>query len=131
METIMPPTERKASKDHRCDFCGERIAAGDTYTISTHKHDGDIYDWKTHKYCSNLADKMNMYQDADEGVNQDSFMEHVSTKYYDLMIGLFPDREISKPSIILGQLRWVSFKQKLRFVIAHFATLEKMEKEKA
>lgn len=125
METLMQPTETKARKVHRCDFCAERIAIGDKYIKSTHKYEGDVYDWKTHDYCSELASTMKLYDDADEGVGQDDFMEAVSEKYNDLLINQFTDNDAEKYKEIVKQLHEVRFRQKLHYVIMHYKKLEK------
>lgn len=57
METLTYPKETKAIKEHICNFCNSRIPKGDTYFKSTHKFDGMVYDWKSHKHCSEIADK--------------------------------------------------------------------------
>ena len=120
METLMYPSETKAKKEHRCDFCAEKILKGDKYIKSTHKQDGDLYDWKTHDYCAELASKMKMYDDADEGVTGDMFMEIVGDKHYDLMLAQFTENELQKHSDVLRQLRYVRFREKLHYVIMHY-----------
>ena len=80
METLSYPKEIKATKEHRCDFCTDKIRVGEKYMKSTHKYDGTIYDWKTHTYCDKIADRLNMYHDADEGVSADSFQETIDRK---------------------------------------------------
>lgn len=83
MKTISYSNNVKARKDHACDFCGFKINKGETYIKSTHVYDG-IYDWRTHADCGNLASKLNMYEDADEGVTQDMFMETVRCKFLEI-----------------------------------------------
>ena len=128
MDTLMQPTKTKAIKEHRCNFCGEKIYKGDTYIKSTHKNEGEVYDWKTHDRCSELADKMKMYEDADEGVSQEIFMENVSEEHYCLLTDRFAEDEKKKYSDILKQLREVRFREKLHYVIMHYKKLEKEEK---
>ena len=125
METLTYQTDTKAKKEHSCDFCGEKIRVGETYSKSTHKHEGSVYDWKTHKHCSDLATQMKMYDECEEGVTQDDFIEYVSSKHFDLLVGLFPEKEIQKYSDVIQQIRYVSFKQKLSYVIRHYAKLNK------
>lgn len=125
METISYASEVKANKEHRCDFCSEKIAQGETYLKSTHKNDGDVYDWKTHKYCGELATKLKMYDNADEGVTQDFFMESVEVEYINLMIDLFPREEHSKYINVFQQLRCVRWHDKLFYVIRHYAKIER------
>ena len=119
METLSYQKERKAKKEHRCSFCGSMIRVGMTYLTSTHKQDGTVYDWKSHTYCDNIADKLNMYDDdCDEGLTQDSFQERISDTYFDLMISKFREDEISKYSDVIQQLRHVIFHNKLMYVIS-------------
>ena len=120
METLMQPSEIKAKKEHRCDFCAEKILKGDKYIKSTHKDVGYLYDWKTHDYCAELASKMNMYDDVDEGLTQDMFMENVSDAHYCLLTDRFARDECEKYSDILKQLRYVGFREKLHYVILHY-----------
>lgn len=120
METLMHATEIKANKEHRCDFCEEKIMKGDNYIKSTHKHDGDIYDFKTHDYCAELASKMKMYDDADEGLTQEGFMESVSEAHYTFMIGKFSNGDREKYGDVIEQLRYVLFREKLHYVIMQF-----------
>ena len=75
METIRQAHETKAIKQHVCDFCSEKIQIGETYFSSTHTHDGTIYDWKTHKGCNFIANKLDMYDNCDDGLTGDDFME--------------------------------------------------------
>lgn len=127
METISNTKEVKANKDHKCDFCGERIPSGSKYFTSTHKQEGHVYDWKSHPYCSKLASRLNMYEDADEGVSADIFQETISSYHDDALIDLFPKDEINKYSDIIQQIRHVSFHYKLMYVIRHYGKLDKKE----
>lgn len=90
METLTYQKEVKAIKEHSCNFCGTKINIGEAYMKSTHKHDGDVYDWKTHKYCAEIAERLKMYDDADEGVTMDDFMETIHCKHDDLLINQLP-----------------------------------------
>lgn len=84
MVTISSPNKTKARKDHRCDFCQYPIHRGDTYIRSTHTYCGDIYTWKSHEECATLADKLNMYEDCDEGLTSDGFQECIINEYHNL-----------------------------------------------
>ena len=119
METLKYQTETKAIKDHRCSYCNEKIPVGSTYLKSTHKYDGDVYDWKAHVYCHTLAHDLNMFEDADEGVTGEMFAEYVHTFHDDLLIKLIPEAERMKYRDIVTQLRFVSFRYKLRYVLQH------------
>ena len=86
MEIINSPTIRKANKTHKCMFCCDNIEKGTNYFISTYVNDGDIYRWKCHTYCSEIASKLKMYDHADDyGVSTDDFMEIINGEYYDIM----------------------------------------------
>ena len=127
METLTYQKEVKAIKEHSCNFCGTKINIGEAYMKSTHKHDGDVYDWKTHKYCAEIAERLKMYDDADEGVTMDDFMETIHCKHDDLLIDQLPfDKEQpQKFSDIIQQLRHVKFKDKLLYVIRYYKKLDK------
>ncbi len=127
METLTYQKEVKAIKEHSCNFCGTKINIGEAYMKSTHKHDGDVYDWKTHKYCAEIAERLKMYDDADEGVTMDDFMETIHCKHDDLLIDQLPfDKEQpQKFSDIIQQLRHVKFKDKLWYVIRYYKKLDK------
>lgn len=125
METLSYQKEVKANKEHRCDFCFDKIKKGETYCTSTHKQDGEVYTWKTHKYCSEIASRLKMYDDCDEGVTADDFQETIHSKYFDLMLGQFSQDDIKKYSIAIQEFRNVYFKNKLMYVIQHYARLDK------
>jgi hypothetical protein len=132
METLTYQKEVKAIKEHSCNFCGTKINIGEAYMKSTHKHDGDVYDWKTHKYCAEIADRLKMYDDADEGVTMDDFMETIHCKHDDLLIDQLPfDKEQpQKFSDIIQQLRHVKFRDKLWYVIRYYKKLDKESETK-
>lgn len=125
METLTYPTETKAVKEHSCNFCAEKITKGETYLKSTHKYDGEVYDWKTHKHCAELAERLKMYDNADEGVTGDFFQETIHCVHDDLLFGLIPNEEAQKYSDIIQQLRKVRFKDKLGYVIRYYKKLDK------
>lgn len=127
METLKYQKDVKAIKEHSCNFCGTIINIGEVYLKSTHKYDGDVYDWKTHKYCAEIATRLKMYADADEGVTMDDFMETINCKHDDLLITQLPfDKEQPlKFSDIIQQLRRVNFKDKLWYVIRYYKKFDK------
>jgi len=125
METISYNKEVKAKKDHRCNFCGEKIKAGEIYETSTHKQDGTIYDWKTHKHCSDIASRLKLYDDCEEGLSEDGFQESIHSEYFDLLVVKFSKEDITKYNDIIQQLQNVRFKDKLSYVIRHYARIDK------
>jgi len=125
METLTYPKETKARKEHSCNFCSYKIREGEVYIKSTHAYDGQVYDWKTHKNCAEIASRLKMYDDCDEVVTQDDFMETIHCEHDDLMIRLLPQDELQKYSDIIQQLRRVMFKDKLGYVIRYYKKLDK------
>lgn len=117
METLQNPTETKAIKEHRCNFCGVKIAIGEKYMKSVHIYDS-LYTWKSHKYCYQLSHDLNMYDDCDEGVTQDHFVESVREYHHDLMIKLLP-KDNEGNTDVLTQLRNVNFRDMMWYVIRH------------
>lgn len=126
METLKKEHEVTARKDHSCNFCGEKIRVGEKYSSSTHKFDGKVYDWNTHINCAWIADKLNMYEHADEGVTQDMFGEYIQSEYFHLLITKMAPEDVTKYSEIAQQLRLVNFRNKLQFVVHHYKTIDKI-----
>lgn len=85
METIVSPKLTKAIKEHKCMFCCQPITIGTKYFKSTHVADGEVYDWKTHQQCSWIADKLKMYDQVEEGVTTDDFLESIREEYASIM----------------------------------------------
>lgn len=81
---ILSNRKSKARKDHRCDFCHSMIEKGEVYDRQVVK-DQQLYTWKTHLDCTQIAHKLNMYQNAADagydGVNDDFFMEEINEEY--------------------------------------------------
>lgn len=125
METLSYQKEVKAKKEHRCNFCCEKIRQGETYVTSTHKQDGTLYDWKTHKHCSEIASRLKMYDDCDEGLTEEGFQETIHCEYFDLLVTKFSKEDVTKYSDVIQQLRNVRFKDKLSYVIRYYARLDK------
>src|SRR5688572_11121774 len=120
METLKDAIEIKAQKNHSCNFCGCKIQAGNIYLKSTHIFDGKIYDWKTHKECSKIASDLNMYDQCEDGVTQDDFVETINQEYFDLMLLTFNEEdreEMKRFSDVINHLSYVEFKKKLHYVI--------------
>ena len=125
METLSYQKEVKANKEYRCNFCGEKIKKDEVYHSSTHKNDGTIYDWRTHIHCSNIASRLKLYDDCEDGLTEDAFQESIHGEHDDLLIALLPKGEHIKYSDIIQQLRHVQFRHKLSYVIRHYIKLDK------
>ena len=72
-----------ARKEHRCQFCGEVIHVGEKYNRQTNVYDGCIYDWVSHCDCSQLANELDMFDDCDEGLDGDKFIDDLNQYVYD------------------------------------------------
>ncbi len=104
METILYPTKRKARKIHSCDLCWHPIEVGSIYLHSVYKYD-EVYTWKMHHHCSDIADKLKMYDETyGEGLGMDLFKEFIDDEYYNLTKN--SDDEIT-------------FQERLDFVLEH------------
>jgi uncharacterized protein YfbU (UPF0304 family) len=115
METIMYPREVKARKNHRCNFCNYDISKNEIYIKSTHVLFDDIYDWKTHKKCYEIADILKMYDECNEGVTMRNFQEAIIEEYNKL-IPFSPKCD---------------YKEKLMYVINHYKNLKACQKKKS
>lgn len=125
MTTLANKIETKARKEHRCDFCMDKIRVKETYLKTTFIFEGDICNWKTHKHCEKLAIRLNMYEDAYEGVDCDDFAEHVQCKYIELLSSQIPEKHRRDCDDIIHQLGYVPIRDKMWFVIRHFNKLDK------
>ena len=77
---------RKARKEHKCDFCLQKIEKRDVYNAQTNVYEGEIYTWKSHLRCGKIASELRMYDDSGyEGLGSDDFIEYINNAYYDLI----------------------------------------------
>lgn len=80
METISTK-KQKARKEHKCSFCIGIIKISETYTAQFNKQDGDVYIWKSHIHCEEIASKLNMYDWCDYGLDSDTFQEYINQEF--------------------------------------------------
>lgn len=83
METLSRK-ESKARKEHYCDWCGDVIKIGEIYDSSFNVSDGDSYNWKNHKRCAKIAHKLNMFDECDDGVNEEDFQSSITEFFTEL-----------------------------------------------
>jgi len=76
---------QKAQKPHKCDWCGLVINIGIIYERQGVLSDGNMFTWKNHVHCSELATKLKMYDECDEGLSAEDFRENVLEAYRDIM----------------------------------------------
>lgn len=110
---IINDTIVKARKQHVCNLCGEAIIVGEQYERVTCKYDGDIYTWKTHLDCTEIAHKLNMFDYADDGLTEDDFCEYIKEEWANILWKLDNENYESKTHEI------PPFKEQLDFVIKH------------
>lgn len=120
METLAYPLEVRAKKQHSCSYCSEKINKDELYFKSTHKSDGEVYDWKSHKHCDKIASILKMFDFAEDGVTQEFFMETINDEHDDLLIKQLPQSDIQKYSDVIQQLRKVKWHEKLWYVIRYY-----------
>lgn len=126
METLKSETETLSKKEHVCDFCTEKIRIGEKYLSSSHKNDGSVYTWKSHKYCSDLAKRLKMYENcSDDGVTTEDFCEIIKEEFFSILTSPISYDEKIKLSEIIVQLKNVKWHEQLWFVIRHYAKIDK------
>jgi hypothetical protein len=118
MQTIQSPTSTKAIKQHTCDFCKQMIDKGTLYIKSVYKYEGVLYDWKTHVHCATIANKLNMYDYADEGVSSDAFQENITDEYMKIMTENYQQHYESK------EFKMPTFVDRLIFVLQHHKVIQ-------
>lgn len=70
-----------ARKEHRCNFCGGVISVGEKYNRQTNVYDGRVDDWVSHCECSKLACELDMFDDCDEGLDDDGFIDNLISMF--------------------------------------------------
>ncbi|MCK4815591.1 hypothetical protein KA005_07470 [bacterium] len=76
---ILRDKQLQARKNHTCDLCNGIIKKGELYNCQTNVYDGQIYNFKSHIHCSELAHEYDMYQDTfEDGLSQLDFAEYIS-----------------------------------------------------
>ena len=73
-----------ARKTHICDWCGGVIRKGERYDFQVCVYDGRAYNWKNHKRCMEIAVKLKMFDNGDDGVSDMMFHEEITEAYIDL-----------------------------------------------
>lgn len=81
---IISDTTQKARQKHNCNYCGGIIQQGEVYQRQFSKDGGDNWVWKSHPECHSLAVAMNLFDDANEGVDADSFADAVNDIFAEL-----------------------------------------------
>ena len=91
----------KAKKEHYCDYCSCIISKGETYNRSAHKHEGDLFTWKSHQKCVDIAETLKMFDECCDGVGGEDFREIVENEYREILIKtnleLYESKEFKYP----------------------------------
>lgn len=74
MPEILDEKDRKARKEHSCDYCQEIIKKGETYEWASLKAD-ELYEWKNHKRCGFIARELWSFIDPNDGMTESDFQE--------------------------------------------------------
>jgi len=110
---IISTTTPKARKEHICDWCNQKIQIGHIYNNLFLKGD-DVYVWKNHIYCLEIANKLNMFDNCDEGLTESDFVEHISEEYIKIISqtqkDIYESKEFKRPS----------FSDQLDFVLNYY-----------
>jgi hypothetical protein len=58
-----------------------------------------MYTWKSHTRCQEIAEKLKMFEDADDGVTEEFFRTDIQETYTDMMLkkGIFKKRNTPTP----------------------------------
>lgn len=94
IKTLKGPKKVKAKKAHVCSFCGCTITVAEIYFLSTHVFAGELYDWKSHKKCSDMVSMLNM--EGDEGVTGEDFYEYIRDAFEKIWDEIDPEMAESK-----------------------------------
>jgi hypothetical protein len=77
MPEVIEQVDRKAKKEHICDYCGQKIEIGEIYEDQACVQDGVLYHWKSHMSCKELTRELQM-EGYDEGLTAEDFREYVN-----------------------------------------------------
>ena len=108
MRTIKA-SKPKARKEHVCNYCYNKIKIGEIYNYFVNVYDGDLYDWKNHISCGLIASQLRMFDNADEGLTADDFIQEILNEFQKL-----------KPKLVGDEYEIPHFDKQLTFVLKHY-----------
>lgn len=85
---VISSAERKARKDHVCDFCLCKIKKGVVYKDDTCVNNGEIYNWRSHLECKEVLNYIPVDDDGD-GIDSMQFDSALDQWFYDNEIEYF------------------------------------------
>ena len=59
--------------------------------------DGIVYDWKTHLHCSEIASKLDMYDNSYDGLTTEDFIEYIERQFEILNFDKLEEEDFSIP----------------------------------
>lgn len=78
-------SKRKANKQHTCDWCGLPIIKGEIYNVSVNESEGELYTWKNHISCEQIATKLKMFEGVwNDGLCAEDFRDQIRDEYCSL-----------------------------------------------
>ena len=75
MPELISFSTRKARKNHKCGLCGDEIIKGELYRRQFLKYGGEVYDFKEHERCGEIATALWHYLDPADGLTEEYFEE--------------------------------------------------------
>lgn len=72
---------RIARKEHKCNYCCGIIKIGEKYDWSKFSNYGEIYEWKAHLSCCDIASELDMADSSDDGITKERFMRIIDDEY--------------------------------------------------
>lgn len=78
MPDLLDKKIRKARNPHICSYCNATIEKGEEYEWSKLAYEGEVYEWKSHISCKEIAVEIWDYVEPDEGMTEEDFREGVT-----------------------------------------------------
>jgi hypothetical protein len=76
-----------ARKEHTCNWCSQKIQIGEAYRKQTIFAEGSAYTWKNHRHCDALADRLEMFENYDngDGLSKSDFWDCITEEFRNIM----------------------------------------------
>jgi len=116
MVELLSKSKPRARKVHRCNYCNGEIMKGEVYIYSKLVNEGGLYTWKSHTQCQTIAEKLEMFDSAEDGLTEEMFCENIREEYEYLIEYLNIDSD--------EQPEKVDFQEKLRCLCEHHLQTE-------
>lgn len=85
MAQLISTKQHTARKEHKCDYCWQKINIGTVYKSDFLVYEGKSYTWKSHDYCNKIIDKLDMGKLArdnnEEGITEEFFTQCIDKEY--------------------------------------------------